>query len=222
AISLAFDRETYAQLFTGGLGKVPHSFIPPSFEGHDKTFRNPYAAYDLKQAKKLLAEAGYPGGKDLPELSLACTANTEIKTQADFFVQCMAKIGITVTVDQIPFPTLCNKVQKRQFALALMGEGAHFPSAMEYLNMIRNATTYPIAIIDPPFNGWYDQAVGTPEKTKQIDLLQRMDKRIAELAPAIRLPVMPSYFLVHDRVQNYCISPYNYGMEQYLDVKEPT
>ncbi|HLP34500.1 MAG TPA: ABC transporter substrate-binding protein, partial [Amoebophilaceae bacterium] len=221
AISLAFDRETYAQLFTGGLGKVPHSFIPPSFEGHDKTFRNPYAAYDLEQAKKLLAEAGYPGGKDLPELSLACIANTEIKTKADFFVQCMAKIGIAVTVDQMPFPTLCNKIQKRQFVWALMGSQASFPNALDYFNIIRDATAHSIAIVDPPFNAWYDQAVGTQEKTQQIGLYQGMDKRVAELVPAIRLPMMPSYVLAHDRVQNYCISPYHFGMEQFLDVKEP-
>lgn len=222
AMSLAFDQETYVKLFTDGLAEVPHCFIPSCFEGHDKTFRNPYAAYDVAQAKKLLAEAGYPGGKGLPVLNLACIANTEFKAKADFFVKCMAKIGIAVTVDQMPFPTLCNKIEKRQWTLMLMGNQASFPNAGDHFVLIRDAATNPIAIIDPQFNAWYDKAVGLPEKAQQIDLYQRMDKRIAELVPAIRLPKIPTYVLVHDRVQNYCIMPYHYGMEQFLDVKEPT
>ncbi|NQX92721.1 MAG: hypothetical protein HRT74_11465 [Flavobacteriales bacterium] len=49
-------------------------FLPDGL-GNDGTNRPAQVPYDIAIAKKLLAEAGYTGGKGLPEIELSTTAD---------------------------------------------------------------------------------------------------------------------------------------------------
>lgn len=64
AMSLAVNSRDFIQLFSQGNGLPAQSIIPPGIFGYDPNYVNPYRQYDpqLKRAKQLLAEAGYPKG----------------------------------------------------------------------------------------------------------------------------------------------------------------
>jgi ABC-type transport system substrate-binding protein len=66
AANLAVDREGINQASYLGLAKVTSSMIPSQMEYF---WQPPAPRYDPAQAKKLLAEAGYPNGFDAGELS---------------------------------------------------------------------------------------------------------------------------------------------------------
>ena len=75
ALQIAFNTEEYLNVFYKGNGIPAHNIIPPGIPGHleGKAGINPYV-YDwvdgearrkpLEEARGLLAEAGYPGGRD--------------------------------------------------------------------------------------------------------------------------------------------------------------
>jgi len=64
AASLAIDRKTINQALTLGYSKLTGSMIPQSFEFY---WQPPAPVYDPAAARKLLAEAGHPGGFDAGE-----------------------------------------------------------------------------------------------------------------------------------------------------------
>jgi ABC-type transport system substrate-binding protein/class 3 adenylate cyclase len=70
ALAHAVDREKYVaqQLHFQGDPAVTGGFVPPTVPGHSHRVA---PAYDPERARALLAEAGYPGGRGLPELSIA-------------------------------------------------------------------------------------------------------------------------------------------------------
>lgn len=59
AVSLALDRQYLADQETAGLGVPWGNFIPPEWPG---AVQRPGGEFDLKEAKRLMAEAGYANG----------------------------------------------------------------------------------------------------------------------------------------------------------------
>src|SRR5215831_8332673 len=66
AANLAIDRQAVNQAETLGMSRLTASIIPQNF---DFFWKPPLYAYDPAQARKLLAEAGYPNGFDAGSIS---------------------------------------------------------------------------------------------------------------------------------------------------------
>lgn len=65
ALSLTIDRAAIVDNLLGAGQRAAGGFVPDNMPGYDSRFT---ARYDPEQARSLLAEAGYPGGSDFPEL----------------------------------------------------------------------------------------------------------------------------------------------------------
>ena len=68
AIAHAINRKAIVDNIYQGMGEVAKNPIPPTMWGYNKSI--PGYKYDLELAKKLLAEAGFPEGKGLDEITL--------------------------------------------------------------------------------------------------------------------------------------------------------
>jgi peptide/nickel transport system substrate-binding protein len=68
AIAHSINRKAIVDKIYQGMGEVAKNCIPPTMWGYNKDV--PGYAYDVELAKKLLAEAGYPEGKGLPEITV--------------------------------------------------------------------------------------------------------------------------------------------------------
>ena len=67
AFAMAVDRETLCTRVLKSDQEPAYFFTPPGSAGYTCEARIPY---DTGEAQRLLAEAGYPGGKDLPPVEL--------------------------------------------------------------------------------------------------------------------------------------------------------
>jgi ABC-type transport system substrate-binding protein len=68
AIAHAINRKAIVDNIYQGMGQVAKNPIPPTMWGYNTDI--PGYSYDTELAKKLLAEAGFPEGKGLPEITL--------------------------------------------------------------------------------------------------------------------------------------------------------
>ncbi|RYG39757.1 ABC transporter substrate-binding protein, partial [bacterium] len=69
ALAMAVDRKTIVDGILGGQNVIATSIVPPGVPGHRENVAG--VPYDVAGAKALLAQAGYPGGKGLPEIELS-------------------------------------------------------------------------------------------------------------------------------------------------------
>lgn len=115
AINFAFDRNAMLQAFTDGHGKVTTQVFPTSSPSFDSALDDVYP-YDPAEAKKLLAEAGYPDGFDLvmPSAPEFGTSNFALIKQQ------LADVGIRVKFEEVQISDYMSAIISGKYAVALM------------------------------------------------------------------------------------------------------
>jgi peptide/nickel transport system substrate-binding protein len=99
ALALTIDKAAIVELALFGQGEPTFSPIPPSHPYFNKSL--PVPAPDIAQAKKLLADAGYPNGFDVP---MQVPQEREQRVRVGVAVRDMARAaGIRINVERVPF-----------------------------------------------------------------------------------------------------------------------
>jgi peptide/nickel transport system substrate-binding protein len=114
AASLAIDRPAINQAEMLGLGKPAGGFVPPEF---DFALTVPAPAYDLKRAKQLMVEAGYPNGFDAGDLT-PLPPYTSLAEAVGGYLQA---IGIRTSVRTMERATFFTSWREKKFHGLLIG-----------------------------------------------------------------------------------------------------
>ncbi len=101
ALCLAVDRKRYVRDYYKGAAVLANHPVPPGLPLDTPTppKRWAFGRYNLKKAKALLAEAGYPDGKGLPEFVLEAPDGGPLAQQdAEILKSSWARLGVKVQV----------------------------------------------------------------------------------------------------------------------------
>lgn len=123
ALIHAIDRSFIVRVLDEGKDTVAAGVIPPGMLGHEQT-RVP-AAYDPDLAARLLAQAGYPGGKGLPPLVYLSNDTRGFRNVADRIQADLARVGVKVEMKWSDFGAF----------LAAMSSGAGAKSGISLFRM---------------------------------------------------------------------------------------
>ena len=116
AIAHAINRKAIVDNIYQGMGQVARNPIPPTMWGYNTNV--PGFKYDPALSKKLMAEAGYPGGKGLGEISLWSMPvprpyNPEGIKIGEAMAADLAKVGITAKVVTFEWGTYLKRQREQ-------------------------------------------------------------------------------------------------------------
>lgn len=110
ALAAAIDKQTLVDKITKG-GQIPTDAFVPPMEGYTPQKGQ---GYNVEEAKKLLAEAGYPNGKGFPTLTIVYNTNEGHKAIAEYIQQQWKdNLGINVTLKNMEFKTFIDLRSKQ-------------------------------------------------------------------------------------------------------------
>jgi oligopeptide transport system substrate-binding protein len=222
AMSMAYDRAEANKLFFNSSALEAQSVIPPGLSGYRKDYRNPNIKFDLEQAKKLLAEAGYPEGKGLPAITIQTRNETVARQQIEHFAKCMERIGIVVKAGTNTWPELVNRVSKKQHQMYTMAWGADYPDAENFLGLLfcpnqspgSNGANY----CNPDFDALYRTATIMQEGPDRAAHYEKLNEILALEVPWIFGFHRTRFYLHHAWLKNYKFMEFDHAQSQYLNV----
>ncbi len=156
ALSIAIDwEEGYGRIFLNKGGIASHGPVPPGLFGSREgqgDFHNPVThkiengkivRRSIEEAKQLLAEAGYPGGRDavsgkplVLNYDFQRAITPEFKAENDWMVRQFAKLGIQLEVRATDFNQFQDKTLKGKHQIFWAGWLADYPDAENFLFLL--------------------------------------------------------------------------------------
>ena len=197
AANLAIDRDAINQASYLGLSKVTASIVPHQMEYF---WQPPAPRYDLAQAKKLLAEAGYPNGFDAGELGGDMIYGTAIGEPAANY---LTAAGIRVRLHLRERAAYYAEYGDKKLRGVLYTGSAAFGNAATRLDTYIVGGGRYVYGSAPDIDGLFAEQVNETNPRVRQQLLHKIQQMVHERALAI--PVMETAFLngVGARVDNH-------------------
>lgn len=120
AISLAINRQNICDTVYEGTRKPATGLVPPGVVGFLPN-EGKYCKYDPEAAKKLLAAAGYPGGKGLPSLQISFNTGAGHENVMQAVQANLKDIGINSTLNGMEWAQFVKYRQDGKHQLARDG-----------------------------------------------------------------------------------------------------
>ena len=227
ALNAAFDYPRWEEYFSKRTAPSDGP-VPPGVDGK-LVSPFPYA-FNLELAKKLVDEAGYPGGID-PKTGRRLTltlsfgkASTSTREMGELLASFYEKIGIKLELAFQTWDAFLKAVNEGRVQLYNMGWVGDYPDAENFLQLFYSKNVSPgpnhSHYINPEFDRAYDAAMAAPTREERNRNWAICQELVREDCPWIFGHYSKSNSLVRPRVGNYVPSDFPYGQEVNFTVNE--
>lgn len=203
AFAMAIDKTRLTRILQGG--EIPtNSWVPKGMLAYNPEIG---LRFNPREARRLLAEAGYPGGKGFPRVKAVFNSDAVNSLVGEFLqAQWREHLGVSIDLDNQEWKVYLKNLKADPPPLFRLGWGADYPDPDNFLNLFvtgggNNNTKWG--------NRRYDEliarAAGEPDERTRVDLYNRAQKILSEE----EVPIIPLFVAA----QNMLLKPYVRGFE---------
>lgn len=193
ALAMAIDRRAITETITRG-GEMPaFCLTPPDTAGYTAQAR---VREDIPAARRLLAEAGYPGGRGFPSVELLFNTLQSHKAVAEALQEMWKKnLHINVRLHNEEWKVYLDTMQHTNYALGRAGWIGDYVDPSTFLDIFttlsgNNETGWS----NPQYDNLCQAASNTGDQAKRFDDFQKAEAILLD-----QMPIIPIYFYTMPR-----------------------
>lgn len=207
ALALAIDRAAIVKNVTRADERAAFTLTPP--ELYKQPLQPSFKDAQFDEARRLLAEAGYPGGKGFPRLQYIYNTLESHQQIAQVAQEMWAReLGIHIDVQNQEFKVLINNRRAGNFDIARNGWAADFADPINFLELFGSKSENNDSHFeDPKFDALIDAARREADQTKREGLLRDAERYWVEQMPAIPLYFQCNPYFCAPELEGYTLNP---------------
>ena len=229
ALSLAIDRDYVANTVMQGTYTPAYNYVGTGVDDVDtgkflenskaanggKTYISEDYKANLEEAKKALAEAGYPEGKGFPTITYSTNDTGYHKAVAEYLQQVYKDLGITMNIDIVDWSSFTPKRRAGEYEMARNGWVMDYNDASNMIELFvssngNNDGKYNNPAFDKAMN---DSKVA--DKTAHFAALHEAEKIVSEDYGFIPVAYYNDFWLQSTSLKGTWHSLYGYWYLQY-------
>ena len=200
AFTYAIDRQAIIDNITQAGQKPALAYTPFGFpdETVDKDFRSVGGDYfkdnDVEKAKELLAEAGYPDGKGLPDIEIFYNTQEAHQKIAEAVGQMWKdNLGANVKLRNSEWAVYLSDRDEGNFQVARAGWMADYNDAMTYMDMhVTDGGNNDSFWSNAEYDELINEAKASNDEKLRVENMHKAEKILMD-----EMPVAPIYFYVN-------------------------
>jgi oligopeptide transport system substrate-binding protein len=188
ALALSIDREALVKNVTRGGQEPAFFYTPPNTAGYTcRTRLTP----DLEVARKLLAEAGYPGGKGFPPVEILFNTSEAHRAIAEAIQQMWKKnLGVNVTLVNQEWKVYLDSTHSLNYQMARASWIADYVDPNSFLDLwVTGGENNETGWSNPEYDRLIAAAAAAPDQQERYEDFQKAEAILLD-----ELPVIPIYF----------------------------
>ncbi len=206
ALARAVNRRNITE-YVAKAGQIPAtSLVPPGLKGYSSPAG---PELDIPEARRLLAEAGFAGGRGMPQLEILYNANQTHQEIAEVVQQQWREnLGLDVSLRNLEWGVFLDALSKKDYMVSRSGWIADYPDPNTFLDMW---------LTDGPNNqtGWsnaqYDalvkQAAAEPDPAQRMEIFRQAEAILLDECPIICVYYQVSTNMVRPGVKGITMNP---------------
>ena len=228
ALSLAIDRDYVANTIMQGTYSTADSIVGPGIVDEKGNFHDngnaPYISADyeanLAEAKKLLAEAGYPNGEGYPTIEYSCNDVGYHVPLAEYLQQAWGDLGITLTISKMEWSSFTAARRAGEYDVARNGWVMDYNDPSNMLDLFcsgngNNDGKYS----NPEFDAAID-ASRVADVSEHFAQLHKAEDILMEDTGCLPIAYYNDYWLQSSSLKGIWHNPYGYWYLQYGYIEE--
>jgi len=202
ALAHAVDRKALSRNVTKGAYPPSYCLTAPNCGGY--TCRSGITD-DFDLARRLLAEAGYPGGKGLPILEIQCS-ESEVPIRVVEAIQAMwlKELGVRVSITQLEVKTLYANQQSKNYSIGYSGWIADFADPETFLStMVTGGGNNFAGWSNRDFDALVSAADATVDNKRRFECFQKAEAILLSETPLVPLFNQPQVYAISPAVHGW-------------------
>ena len=229
ALSLAIDRDYVANTVMQGTYTPAYNYVGTGVDDVEtgkflenskaanggKTYISEDYKANLEEAKKALAEAGYPEGKGFPTITYSTNDAGYHKALAEYLQKVYKDLGITMNIDIVDWSSFTPKRRAGEYEMARNGWVMDYNDASNMIELFTSTNGNNDGKYNNPA---FDKAVNdskVADKTAHFAALHEAEKIVSEDYGFIPVAYYNDFWLQSTSLKGTWHSPYGYWYLQY-------
>ena len=233
ALSLAIDREYVASTIMQGTYTAAYNYVGPNVidaEGMffdnakasngGKTYISADHEANLEEAKKALADAGYPNGEGLPTLTYSTNDTGYHVAVAEYLQQAFAEIGVKMNIDKVDWSSFTSQRRAGNYELARNGWVMDYNDASNMLELFQSTNgNNDGKYNNPAFDAAIEKSK-VADKKVHFEALHEAEQIVMDDYGFIPLAYYNDFWLQSSSLKGTWHSPYGYWYFQYAYIEK--